>query len=88
MPDGFYVSFNESLFGTAVAKTVPVLYDNTSAIHPKKPQFMGQVEHTLLKAPASAGKGAILDDTERQQVHRVLRLIDQNFNPEYSGPAY
>ena len=86
MPDSFYTSFESSFFGSAIAKTVPLIYDNTSVVHPQKPQFMGQIETTLLvTTDESAGDTGGLTE-QRQQVHTVLRQIDRNFNPSYDGP--
>ena len=86
MPDGFYTSFESSFFGSAVARTIPIVYDNTSAVHPKKPAFMEQIETTLLVTTNQADPGSDGLTDDRQKVHSVLRQIDRNFNPDYKGP--
>ncbi len=79
MPDVFYTSFESSFFGPAIAKTIPVIYDKTAPIHPKKPAFMKQVETTLLlEDPTSA---SVSED--REAVHRAIYNIDRFFNPTY-----
>lgn len=78
MPDTFYTSFETSFLGPAIAKTIPVLYDNTATVHPKKPAFMKQVENTLLLETAS---GDLSED--REAVHRAIYNIDRFFNPSY-----
>ena len=78
MPDGFYISFSESFFGPAIAKTVPVMFNYTSAVHPQTPTFMQQMEETLLH-PDMTTSGMLTED--RQQVHQALRHLDLYFNP-------
>lgn len=78
MPDSYFVSFSESFFGPAIAKTIPVMFDNTSAVHPNTPTFMQQMEATLLN-PEMSDTGNLTDD--RQAVHQALRNLDLYFNP-------
>ncbi len=78
MPDAFYTAFESSFFGPAIAKTIPVLYDSTSPVHPRKPAFMKQVENTLLLEGSS---GDLSED--REAVHRAIYNIDRFFNPAY-----
>jgi hypothetical protein len=81
MPDGFYTSFDNSFFGSTVIRTIPIVYDNTKAIHPRRPAFMGQIENTLLVAPGKTTKGANMPTEERQEVHRVIYHMDRIMNP-------
>lgn len=85
LPDSFYVSFEESFFGPAVAKTVPLVFEGTSVVHPKKTSFMGQVEETLLVAPGRSKSGKTMLDTERTEVHRAIYQIDRFFNVDREG---
>lgn len=78
MPNAFYTAFETSFFGPTIAKTIPVLYDNTSPVHPRKPAFMKQVENTLLLEGSS---GDLSED--REAVHRAIYNIDRFFNPAY-----
>ena len=48
MPERFYIEFEDSFFGPAVAKTVPLMFEGTSRLHPANPDFMIQMERTLL----------------------------------------
>ena len=77
MPDNYYISFSESFFGPAIAKTVPLMFNTTSAVHPKTPTFMQQMEETLLH-PEMTTAGMLSED--RQQVHQALRNLDLYFN--------
>lgn len=78
MPDSFYLSFSESFFGPAIAKTIPLMFDNTSVVHPNTPHFMQQMEETLMN-PNMTSAGMLTED--RQQVHQALRNLDLYFNP-------
>jgi uncharacterized membrane protein required for colicin V production len=84
MPDSFYTAFEASLFGPTVAKTIPLMYDSTSALHPSRQSFMEKVEHTLLLAPSSGQAGKELLTEERKEVHRVLRQIEYFFGSSSS----
>ena len=77
-PDAFYISFENSFFGPAIAKTIPILYEGTSQIHPESPNFMRQIEKTLLDTPGKTSSGAMID-ADRIEVHRVLYQIEKFF---------
>ena len=78
LPDAFYLSFEKSFFGPAIAKTIPILYEGTSQIHPESPNFMRQIEKTLLDTPGKTSAGAMID-ADRIEVHRVLYQIEKFF---------
>ncbi|UCE23280.1 MAG: CvpA family protein [Candidatus Zixiibacteriota bacterium] len=82
MPDAFYTSYESSFFGPAVAKTVPLMFEGTSKIHPNNPSFMGQIEKTLLVAPSESLSGKELLEEDRIEVHRVLYQIEKFFSTE------
>lgn len=83
MPESFYTSFDGSLLGRAIAKTIPMMYEGTKVMHPKNPTFMGKVESTLLGANQDPSRkpGKSGPDDRRQQVYRVMYQIDRFFNP-------
>jgi membrane protein required for colicin V production len=78
LPDGFYTSFENSFFGPTVAKTVPLMFESTSALH-KKTGFMEQMEKTLLVAPSKNSSQDIMDE-ERVEAHRALYQLERFFN--------
>lgn len=80
MPDAFYTAFENSLFGPTVAKTIPMMYDGTSMIHPKKPNFMDQIENALLIGSGSTGSSRDILSEDRAEVYRVIYQIDRFFN--------
>lgn len=77
LPDRFYTAFESSFFGPAIAKTIPLIYDGTAKIHPKNPNFIGQIEKSLMLESAG-GTGEI--DEDRRNVHRVLFQLEKFFN--------
>lgn len=79
LPDAFYTAFESSMFGPVVAKTVPLMYEGTSALHPSRPSFMGQLEQALLIAPNESKGGNRVLDEHRVQVHRVLYQMERFF---------
>jgi len=47
MPDGFHRMVDDSILSEPMMKTIPILYDGTSTLHPKSTSFVGQVETSL-----------------------------------------
>ncbi|KAA3632642.1 MAG: CvpA family protein [Calditrichaeota bacterium] len=80
LPDAFYTSFESSFFGPAVAKTIPLMYEGTSKIHPNNPNFMDQIEKTLLDTPTNTTSGRQMLDEERVEIHKVLYQIEKYFS--------
>ncbi len=79
MPDQFYSAFDSSFFGSAVAKTIPLMYESTSVIHPQRPDFMQQIERTLLITQAKSKKDNNVTDEERIEVYKVLQQMRRFF---------
>jgi len=82
MPNNFYVAFESSFFGPAVAKTIPLMFDGTSKLHPQTPDFMSQMEKTLMIEP-SDGSGSADDD--RTDVYRTLYRMEKYFTINLDG---
>ncbi len=85
LPDAFYTAFESSMFGPVMAKTVPLMYEGTSPLHPSKDSFMGQMERTLLVAPRESGRDSKALDRHRVQVHRVLYQMERFFTPSFDA---
>ncbi|MCK4573706.1 MAG: CvpA family protein [candidate division Zixibacteria bacterium] len=80
LPNAFYATFENSFFGPAVAKTVPLIFEGTARIHPKNPDFMDKIEKTLLTATNESGSGTV--DEDRAKVHQVLYQIERFFSTD------
>ncbi len=87
MPDKFYVEFDNSFLGSSFAKTLPIIYEGTSPLHPNNPDFMQKVENTLLQQPG--GDISAIDRNElsknREQVYKVIYRIDKTFGSGDNG---
>ncbi len=83
MPAGFYTAFDASFFGSAVAKTIPLMYEGTSPIHPNNPKFFDKIENTLLVTQSQSNSNTT--DEERDDVFRVLQQLHQHFNTDFDG---
>lgn len=86
MPDRFYTDFEASFFGPTMAKTVPLMFESTSALHPNQKSFMDQIENTLVVAPTQTGSGNDVVSEDREEVYRVMYQLDRFFNID-SGPS-
>ena len=85
MPDSFYVDFEASFFGPTVAKTVPLMYEATSPLHPNNPSFMEQMENTLVVAPTERSTRGNVPADDRADVYHVMYQLDRFFNLEPDG---
>lgn len=81
MPDKFYDYFGSSLFGPVMAKTVPLVFESTTIVHPETPSFMKKIENTLLMTPSSGSNKSEVSE-ERAEVYRVMFQLDKYFNTE------
>lgn len=79
MPDKFYTAFESSMFGPVVAKTVPLVYEGTSIMHPNSPNFIEKIETTLLSSPSDnqTDDGSVSEN--RQEVYRAMYQLDKFF---------
>lgn len=82
MPASFYVSFEQSFFGPMVAKTVPLVFEGTTAIHPQNHTFIGKIENALLTAQMG---NKDTTDEQRTEVYEVLHQMRRFFATEETG---
>lgn len=82
LPDKFYPYFEASFFGPTVAKTVPLIFESTSMLHPNHPSFMKQIENTLIMSPSDGSAGRELPTDDRADVFQVMYQLDRFFSLE------
>jgi len=78
MPEKFYTAFEGSFFGPAIAKTLPLAFEGTAKMHPANPDFMVQMEKTLIEAPRQT-TDVKMKEEDRQEVFRVLYQMERFF---------
>lgn len=79
MPAGFYLAVENSLFGPTLVKTIPIMFESSSALHSQSPSFYSKVQSTLeLK-----GSQEKLDAETEAEIQAVLFQINRFFS---SGP--
>lgn len=84
LPESFYTSFESSFFGEAVAKTVPLIYEGTTRIHPNNPDFMEKIEKALRISPAWTNPDDRLLEEDRIRVNIALRRIEKFFSTSFN----
>jgi len=77
LPASFYTAFEASFFGPTVAKTVPLVFEGTSSIHPNNTDFIGKIENALMVAQGSNDETS---EEDRMEVYEVLRQIRYFFD--------
>ncbi len=80
LPQAFYNSFETSLFGPVVAKTIPLMYEGTAPIHPKHTDFIDKIESSLL---ITQSKSSNISNDDRMEVFKVIRLLRQYFSTTF-----
>ncbi len=79
LPSQFYSAYESSFFGPAVAKTIPLMFEGTAAVHPESPDFMAKIERALLVAQSRGkSKGGTMDE-DRVEVYLVLQQMRRFF---------
>jgi uncharacterized membrane protein required for colicin V production len=76
MPAGFYVAVQNSIFGPILIKTVPVMYESSSALHSHNPSFYNKVESALELRKSNTK----LDPATQAEVSSVLFQIQHFFH--------
>lgn len=76
MPASFYLAVENSLFGPTLLKTIPLVYESTSALHPHNPSFYDKVS-SALELKKSPGR---LDPNAQAEVESVLFQIQRFFS--------
>ncbi len=79
LPGTFYIAFEASFFGPTVAKTVPLLYEGTSPVHPNNPNFITKIENTLLLTQTRTNRAT---EEDRMEVYEVLRQLRRHFTTD------
>lgn len=79
VPERFHTEMRSSLLGAAVVRTLPLIYETTSPMHPADTNFMAKMEETLLR-PVD---GDNIDDEKRadltesrQDAYRTIFRLD------------
>ncbi|RKX17815.1 MAG: hypothetical protein DRP51_10230 [Candidatus Zixiibacteriota bacterium] len=82
MPERFYIDFEKSFLGPTFAKTIPVLYETSSGLHPENPEFMSKIETALLQRPSGSMSQEDRQklSESREQVYRVIYQMDRFFS--------
>ncbi len=73
MPASFYLAVENSFFGPTLIKTVPIMYESSSALHSHNPSFYSKVESALELKKSSIS----LDATTQAEVESVLFQIER-----------
>jgi membrane protein required for colicin V production len=76
MPASFYIAVENSLFGPTLVKTIPFVYESTSALHPHNPSFYDKVE-SALELKKSSNR---LNPDAQAEVESVLFQIQRFFH--------
>lgn len=87
LPSVFYTAFEESFFGPTIARTIPLIYDATAVAHPKKPEFLPQIEKALLLESADDYGDTSTLPEDRAEVFRVLYRMEKYFGKGVDGGA-
>ena len=80
MPAGFYVAVENSFFGPTLIKTVPIMYETSSALHPKNPSFYNKVESALTLKKSGGGLPAEVKGDVDLVLYQIQRFYESPEN--------
>lgn len=79
LPERYYTEFKSSTLGPTIARTLPLLYDKTSPIHPSDTSFLNKVENMLLYQVDQSDMDVAEREVMRKgrrNAYRTIYLID------------
>lgn len=84
LPESYYREFKASALGPTIVRTLPLIYDKTSALHPASEDFYAKIENMLLYR---TNQSEMTPDERqahrlsRRDAYRVIYLIDSLMAP-------
>ena len=79
MPDSFIVKLDNSFFGPAMRGVVPMIYDETTFLHPQSPNLVDKLKSALRSEPGESARDFKGFSPEGSSVSRIIRTMEDYF---------
>ena len=79
LPDSFVAELDSSFFGPGMRGVVPMIYDETTPLHPESPSLVEKVKKTLRTEPGKSSRDLGGFSAEGPSVSRIIRTMEDYF---------
>jgi membrane protein required for colicin V production len=79
LPDSFVAKLDSSFFAPGMRGVVPMIYDETTFLHPENPSLVEKVKKALRTEPDKSSRDLGRFSTEGPSVSRIIRTMEEYF---------
>lgn len=79
LPDSFVAKLDSSFFAPGMRGVVPMIYDETTFLHPENPSLVDKVKKALRAEPDKSSRDLGGFSTEGPSVSRIIRTMEDYF---------
>ncbi|MCK4404516.1 MAG: CvpA family protein [candidate division Zixibacteria bacterium] len=79
LPDSFVAKLDSSFFAPGMRGVVPMIYDETTFLHPENPSLVEKVKTALRTEPGKSSKDLGGFSAEGSSVSRIIRTMEDYF---------
>jgi len=79
LPDSFVAKLDSSFFAPGMRGVVPMIYDETTFLHPESPSLVDKVKTALRTEPDKSSRDFGGFSTEGPSVSRIIRTMEDYF---------
>jgi membrane protein required for colicin V production len=79
LPDSFVAKLDSSFFAPGMRGVVPMIYDETTLLHPQNPSLVDKVKEALRSEPGKSSRDLGGFSTEGPSVSRIIRTMEEYF---------
>ena len=79
LPDSFVAKLDSSFFAPGMRGVVPMIYDETTFLHPESPSLVDKVKTALRTEPDKSSRDFGGFSTEGPSVSRIIRTMENYF---------
>ncbi|MGB8658473.1 MAG: CvpA family protein [Candidatus Zixiibacteriota bacterium] len=79
LPDSFNAKLNTSFFAPGMRGVVPMIYDETTFLHPNSPNLVNKMKDTLKAKPGKDSHGIGEFSADNSTVSRIIHAMEDYF---------
>jgi uncharacterized membrane protein required for colicin V production len=79
LPQGFVNQINNSFFAPGMRGVVPMIYDESTPLHPTSPNLVNKMKSALKAQPSENAKGVGQFPTDQSSVSRIIGSMEEYF---------
>ncbi len=79
LPDSLVTKLDNSFFAPGMRGVVPMIYDETTFLHPENPSLVDKVKTALKTEPGKSSRDFGGFSTETPSVSRIIRMMEDYF---------